>query len=136
MPKLNENGNNTAYRKQIFGRPRVSSLQDTPHRFHCGSDPFWAGQVPKPYGELGQVPGPEDVAYRWECSPVHVLDRREIVAGIVVAIKPRWGAYIVALWLLGIILNLVTYPGFYDVALRDFGLLLAGIGFGTLVTSL
>lgn len=56
----------------------------------------------------------------------------EIVAGIVVAIKPRWGAYIVALWLLGIILNLLTYPGFYDVALRDFGLLLAALALGRL----
>lgn len=56
----------------------------------------------------------------------------EIVAGIVVAIKPRWGAYIVALWLLGIIFNLLTYPGFYDVALRDFGLLLAALALGCL----
>ena len=37
-----------------------------------------------------------------------------------------------ALWLLGIILNLVTYPGFYDVALRDFGLLLAALALGRL----
>ena len=56
----------------------------------------------------------------------------EIVAGILVAIKPRWGAYIVALWLVGIILNLATYPGFYDVALRDFGLLLAALALGRL----
>lgn len=56
----------------------------------------------------------------------------EIVAGIVVAIKPRWGAYVVALWLLGIIFNLLTYPGFYDVALRDFGLLLAALALGRL----
>lgn len=51
----------------------------------------------------------------------------EIVAGVAVAIKPRYAAYIVAGWLAGIILNLVTYPGFYDVALRDFGLLLAAL---------
>jgi len=56
----------------------------------------------------------------------------EIIAGIAVAVKPRWGAYIVALWLLGIIFNLVTYPGFYDVALRDFGLLLAALALGRL----
>lgn len=56
----------------------------------------------------------------------------EIVAGIFVAIKPRWGAYIVVLWLLGIILNLLTYPGFYDVALRDFGLLLGALALGRL----
>ena len=51
----------------------------------------------------------------------------EIVAGIAVAIKPRYAAYIVAAWLAGIIVNLLTYPGFYDVALRDVGLLLAAL---------
>ena len=51
----------------------------------------------------------------------------EIIAGIVVAFKPRWGAHIVALWLLGIIANLLSYPSFYDVALRDFGLLLGAL---------
>jgi uncharacterized membrane protein YphA (DoxX/SURF4 family) len=56
----------------------------------------------------------------------------EIIAGVLVAVKPRWGAYIVALWLLGIIFNLLTYPGFYDVALRDFGLLLAALALGRL----
>jgi hypothetical protein len=56
----------------------------------------------------------------------------EIFAGIVVAVKPRWGAYIVALWLLGIIFNLLTYPSFYDVALRDFGLLLAALALARL----
>jgi uncharacterized membrane protein YphA (DoxX/SURF4 family) len=56
----------------------------------------------------------------------------EIVAGLAVAFKPRWGAYIVALWLLGIIFNLLTYSGFYDVALRDFGLLLAALALGRL----
>jgi len=56
----------------------------------------------------------------------------EIVAGLVVAFKPRWGGYIVALWLLGIIFNLLTYSGFYDVALRDFGLLLAALALARL----
>lgn len=51
----------------------------------------------------------------------------EIVAGLAVAIKPRYAAYIVAAWLAGIIINLVSYPGFYDVALRDFGLMLAAL---------
>jgi uncharacterized membrane protein YphA (DoxX/SURF4 family) len=51
----------------------------------------------------------------------------EIVAGIAVAIKPRYAAYIVAAWLAGIIVNLLSYPGFYDVALRDFGLMLAAL---------
>jgi hypothetical protein len=44
-----------------------------------------------------------------------------------VAIKPRWGAYVVAAWLAGIIINLLSYSGYYDVALRDFGLLLGAL---------
>ncbi|RAV13966.1 hypothetical protein DQP55_09545 [Mycolicibacterium sp. GF69] len=51
----------------------------------------------------------------------------EIVAGVAVAIKPRYAAYVVALWLAGIIVNLVSYPGFYDIALRDFGLLVGAL---------
>jgi uncharacterized membrane protein YphA (DoxX/SURF4 family) len=51
----------------------------------------------------------------------------EILAGVAVALKPRYGAYIVAAWLAGIIVNLLTYSGFYDVALRDFGLMLAAL---------
>ena len=49
----------------------------------------------------------------------------EILAGIVVALKPRYGAYVVAAWLAGIVINLLTSSGFYDIALRDFGLMLA-----------
>jgi uncharacterized membrane protein YphA (DoxX/SURF4 family) len=49
----------------------------------------------------------------------------EILAGVLVAVRPRLGAPLVALWLAGIIFNLLTGPGYYDVALRDFGLLLA-----------
>jgi hypothetical protein len=46
----------------------------------------------------------------------------EIVAGIVVAMKPKFGAWIVTAWLWGIIINLLLVPGYYDVALRDLGL--------------
>ena len=51
----------------------------------------------------------------------------EIAAGFAVALKPRYGAYLVAAWLAGIIVNLLTYPGYYDIALRDFGLMLAAL---------
>ncbi|HKX66073.1 MAG TPA: hypothetical protein VJN29_02525 [Intrasporangium sp.] len=51
----------------------------------------------------------------------------EIVAGIVVALRPRIGGLIVAAWLLGIIINLLTLPGYFDVALRDVGLLAGAI---------
>jgi uncharacterized membrane protein YphA (DoxX/SURF4 family) len=56
----------------------------------------------------------------------------EIIAGIFVAIRPRYGAYVVAAWLAGIIFNLVTYSGYYDVALRDFGLMLGALTLGRL----
>jgi hypothetical protein len=51
----------------------------------------------------------------------------EILAGVVVAIKPRYGAPLVAAWLAGIIVNLLTIPDYYDIALRDFGLLLGAL---------
>ena len=51
----------------------------------------------------------------------------EILAGIIVALRPKLGAPIVVAWLGGIILNLVSGPGYYDVALRDFGLMLGAL---------
>jgi uncharacterized membrane protein YphA (DoxX/SURF4 family) len=56
-----------------------------------------------------------------------VVGAIEILAGVLVAIKPRYAAYVVAAWLGGIIVNLLTYSGFYDVALRDFGLMLGAL---------
>lgn len=56
----------------------------------------------------------------------------EIVAGLLVFFRPRIGAYVVALWLLGIIINLLLIPGFLDVALRDFGLLLGALALARL----
>lgn len=47
----------------------------------------------------------------------------EIAAGLLVAVKPRYGAPLVAAWLAGIVVNLLTHSGYYDVALRDVGLL-------------
>lgn len=56
----------------------------------------------------------------------------EIVAGIGVALKPRIFAYIVAAWLAIIIINLLLIPGYFDIALRDFGLLLGALALGRL----
>jgi hypothetical protein len=71
------------------------------------------------------VPG-DAPSFMWMVGAV------EIVAGLVVAFHPRYGGYLVAAWLAGIIVNLLTYPGFYDVALRDFGLLLAALALARL----
>lgn len=59
----------------------------------------------------------------------------EIVAGLVVALRPRLGGYLVAAWLGGIILNLLVLADHYDVALRDFGLLIGAVALARLATS-
>jgi hypothetical protein len=58
----------------------------------------------------------------------------EIVAGLVVALRPKFGGYLVAAWLAGIIVNLLLQADFYDVALRDFGLLLGALALARLAT--
>src|SRR5262245_28918517 len=56
----------------------------------------------------------------------------EIAAGIGVALKPRIFAYVVAAWLLLIIVNLLMIPGYFDVALRDLGLMLGALALARL----
>jgi phage-related protein len=63
---------------------------------------------------------------------MYVVGVVEIAAGILVAIRPLIGGYVVAAWLAGIIVNLLLIPGFYDIALRDFGLLLAALALARL----
>jgi hypothetical protein len=60
----------------------------------------------------------------------------EIFAGLLVIARPRLGAYVVALWLWGIIVNLLLIPGFYDIALRDFGLSLGALALARLSAEL
>jgi hypothetical protein len=66
---------------------------------------------------------------------MYLIGAIEILAGVLVAIKPRYGAPVVAAWLAGIIVNLLTVPGFYDVAVRDFGLLLGALTLARLALS-
>ncbi len=51
----------------------------------------------------------------------------EVVAGLTVLLRPRFGGYLVAAWLTGIIINLLMMANYYDIALRDFGLALAAL---------
>jgi hypothetical protein len=60
----------------------------------------------------------------------------EILAGLLVAVRPDVGGYVVAAWLAGIIGNLLLIPDFYDIALRDFGLLLAALALARLASGL
>src|SRR4051812_49793094 len=54
---------------------------------------------------------------------MHIVGIVEIVAGLVVLVAPRFGGYLVAAWLGGIIVNLLLVGGYGDIALRDFGLM-------------
>ncbi|MDV3220691.1 DoxX family membrane protein [Intrasporangium sp.] len=68
----------------------------------------------------GVVPGTAQQA-------MYLVGVVEIIAGILVALRPRIGGLVVAAWLLGIIVNLLTLPGYFDVALRDVGLLAGAV---------
>jgi uncharacterized membrane protein YphA (DoxX/SURF4 family) len=59
----------------------------------------------------------------------------EVVAGLAVLVRPRFGGYLVAAWLLGIIVNLLSIGGYGDIALRDFGLLLAALTLARLASA-
>lgn len=73
----------------------------------------------------GIVPGTAQQA-------MYVVGVIEIVAGITVAVLPRFGGLLVAAWLAGIIVDLLTVPGFYDIALRDFGLFVGAVALARL----
>jgi uncharacterized membrane protein YphA (DoxX/SURF4 family) len=68
---------------------------------------------------------------------MYVIGVIEIVAGLAVLIAPRIGSFLVAAWLGGIVINLLTNnaPEYYDIALRDFGLFLAALALGRLALS-
>jgi hypothetical protein len=66
---------------------------------------------------------------------MYFVGATEILAGLTVALKPRYGAYIVAAWLGGIVIDLLTYSGYYDIALRDFGLMLGALSLARLAST-
>jgi uncharacterized membrane protein YphA (DoxX/SURF4 family) len=68
---------------------------------------------------------------------MYVVGAVELLAGLLVLISPRWGSLVVAIWLAGIIVNLLTAnpPEYYDIALRDFGLFLGALTLNRLATA-
>ncbi|HEY1276576.1 MAG TPA: hypothetical protein VGF25_16825 [Thermoleophilaceae bacterium] len=66
---------------------------------------------------------------------MHIVGVVEIVAGLVVAVVPRFGGLLVAAWLAGIIVSLLLVGGYGDIALRDFGLLLAALSLSRLASA-
>jgi len=65
---------------------------------------------------------------------MYVVGVVEIIAAVAMVIKPRYASYVVAAWLALIIIDLLTFSGYYDVALRDFGLLLAALALARLAS--
>ncbi|MDQ3740641.1 MAG: hypothetical protein M3389_06815 [Actinomycetota bacterium] len=66
---------------------------------------------------------------------MYLVGAIEIVAGLVVLTVPRFGGLLVAAWLGGIIVSLLLVGGYGDIALRDFGLLLAALTLARLASS-
>ena len=63
---------------------------------------------------------------------MHAVGVVEIIAGLLVLVKPRVGGVVVFFWLWGIIINLLLIPGYFDIALRDFGLSLGALALSRL----
>ena len=66
---------------------------------------------------------------------MHIVGIVEIAAGVVVAVSPRFGGFLVAAWLGGIIVSLLLVGGYADIALRDFGLLLGALTLARLASA-
>ena len=85
--------------------------------------------------EIYLAPELDDLVFGDASDAMLAVGVVEVVAGLVVALRPRLGGYIVAAWLAGIILNLLLQADFYDIALRDFGLLLGALTLSRLATA-
>jgi uncharacterized membrane protein YphA (DoxX/SURF4 family) len=99
----------------VFGLDKFFNLLTHPHHWSMYLAP-WIDNI---------VPGTAD-----QC--MYLVGVIEIAAGVLVAVAPRIGAWVVAAWLAGIIIDLLTYSGYYDIALRDFGLLVGAVALGLL----
>lgn len=80
------------------------------------------------------APGVSDLLPVTPQQAMYAVGLVEIAAGLLVAVRPRLGAAVVAAWLAGIVVNLLLLQGFYDVALRDIGLLVAAVALQRLST--
>jgi hypothetical protein len=81
------------------------------------------------------APAFNDILPGSAADAMHIVGVVEIVAGLTVAVVPRFGGLLVAGWLAGIIVNLLIVGGYGDIALRDFGLLLAALTLARLASA-
>jgi hypothetical protein len=116
-------------RRRLWGDPRYQAFMllrvgFTVAPIAFGLDKFWNGMV---YWPKYLAPWINDLLPGNAQQFMYFVGPVEIVAGLVVLVKPRYGGYLVAAWLAGIITNLFSYPGWYDIAVRDFGLMLGAL---------
>ena len=104
------------------------------HRLHDRADRVRARQVRPRARRLVTVPRPRiaDLVPGHGDHAMYGVGVIEVVAGLVVAWKPPFGGLLVAAWLAGIIPDLLTLGDYYDVALRDFGLLVGALALSAL----
>jgi hypothetical protein len=123
------NGGNAAGARADWRDPRYQAfalmrLAFTVAPIAFGLDKFFNVMVDWP---IYLAPWINDIAPGSGQEFMYFVGATEILAGVIVALKPRYGAYVVAAWLAGIVTNLLTHSGYYDIALRDFGLMLAAL---------
>ena len=128
-PIPSSNGGNAGARRTDWSDPRFQAfalmrLAFTVAPIAFGLDKFFNVMVDWP---IYLAPWINDIAPGSGQDFMYLVGAIEIVAGLAVAFKPRYGAYVVAAWLAGIVINLLTHSGYYDIALRDFGLMLAAL---------
>jgi uncharacterized membrane protein YphA (DoxX/SURF4 family) len=128
-PIASTDGSGGVVARTDWGDPRYQAfallrLAFTVAPIAFGLDKFFNVMVDWP---IYLAPWIDDIAPGSAQEFMYAVGAIEILAGIAVALKPRYGAYVVAAWLGGIAINLVTYSGYYDIALRDFGLMLGAL---------
>lgn len=122
--ELGREGSRAAWSDPRYQAFMLMRLTFTVAPIAFGLDKFWNQMV---YWPKYLAPWINDIVPGSGQHFMYFVGAVEIIAGIVVLLRPRYGAYLVAAWLAGIVVNLFSYPGWYDVAVRDFGLMLAAL---------
>ena len=94
-----------------------------------GIDKFFNAMVSWPQYLAGWI---NDIAPGTAQQFMYFVGAVEILAGLIVLLKPRYGAYVVAAWLAGIVINLFSTGNWWDIGVRDFGLMLGALALGRL----
>jgi DoxX-like protein len=94
-----------------------------------GIDKFFNAMVSWPQYLAGWI---NDIAPGTAQQFMYFVGAVEILAGLIVLLKPRCGAYVVAAWLAGIVINLFSTGNWWDIGVRDFGLMLGALALGRL----